>query len=81
MELETIVMLGIAWALGIVTGWGIACAAVVRNARPHVYPAPPKTKKPDVHAECDTCGQIDSNLKGGLCAWCQNVYPDRKVSR
>lgn len=23
---------------------------------------------------CDTCGQIDSQLKEGQCSWCQKFY-------
>lgn len=66
--LETAAMIGIGWTLGIVTGWGAAYVTVIRKK------AVPVRHAAFEQHECDTCGQIDSDLKGGLCAWCQRVY-------
>lgn len=67
---ETLATHGICWALGAVTGWGIAYYIVARNTHKRVAV---KSLK-DAVGECDTCGQITSDLKDGLCAWCQRTY-------
>ena len=68
IALETFATHGICWSLGAVTGWGIAYYVVSHRARPKRFALQ------DAIKECDTCGQIDSDVRDGLCAWCQRVY-------
>ena len=65
--LESVLYGSIIWVWGIVTGWGIAYA-VVAHKRKSCAPARQR------EIECDTCGQITSEHRGGLCVWCQRVY-------
>jgi len=32
----------------------------------------------NVHAPCDTCGQVNTNLIDGLCDWCHRFYKAHK---
>lgn len=71
MELEDIALLGAIWLLGIIVGWGFSLAVQIYNDRPRVFK---QISLRDAFKECDTCGQISSTTKGGLCDWCQKVY-------
>ena len=68
VALETFATHAICWALGAVTGWGLAYYIVARKSKRKLLVSR------QVFKECDTCGQIDSDVRDGLCAWCQRVY-------
>ena len=65
---ETFATLGICWALGAITGWGMAYYIVAHKCKRK------RIMLREAFKECDTCGQIDSDVRDGLCAWCQRVY-------
>lgn len=68
---ETAAMIGISWTLGAVTGWGLAFFMVLRARKRRCVE---KHALRDAFVECDGCGQITSEHKGGLCPWCERTY-------
>lgn len=71
IDFETVTMIGISWALGAVSGWGLAYLMVMRVRKRRCAE---RTSLRDAFIECEGCGQITSEHKGGMCAWCERVY-------